>query len=33
MKEREIVTGFWCENLKEGYYLEELSLDGGIILK
>jgi hypothetical protein len=30
---REIHTGFWCENVKERYHLEDLGIDGRIILK
>ena len=29
----EMRTGFWWGNLKEGYYLEDLSVDWRIILK
>jgi len=30
---REIRTGFWWENLEERGHLEDLDLDGNIILK
>jgi hypothetical protein len=33
MGEREVHTGFWCENLREENHLEDLGVDGRIILK
>jgi len=28
-----VLTGFWWQNLKEGYHLEDLDVGGMIILK
>jgi hypothetical protein len=33
MGKKKHITGFWCKDLKEGGYLEDLQLDGRIILK
>jgi hypothetical protein len=33
MGRREICTGFWQGNMKEGDHLEDLGIDGRIILK
>jgi hypothetical protein len=31
--DRKVHTWFWCEKLKEGCYLEDLDVDGRIILR
>jgi hypothetical protein len=33
MQRREMLTEFSFENLKDGHHLQDLGLDGGIILK
>jgi len=33
MGREEVYMGFWWENLKEGEYLEDQSVDGRIILR
>jgi hypothetical protein len=33
MGKREVHSGFWCEDLREGYHLGDPDVDGTIILK
>jgi hypothetical protein len=32
-RKREVHTGFWCGDLREGYHLGDPGVDGRIILK
>jgi hypothetical protein len=33
MRRGQVRTGFWCENLRETDHLEDLGVDGRVILK